>query len=138
MSNAQGTPINSSEDKCRRETNYVHRTKHKSSMVGRKTTACYQLLSVCLSFSTRSIIAKHTLCMYAFPPSPLCLSLPVPLSSDDFMLLIASQPSCLVACAIQAYWAEERQFSSTQLPSDQSHSSHRHLLQDFLLTRSAY
>lgn len=70
----------------RRESNYVHCTKHKSTLIGRITTASY-LASLCLPFfSTHIIIAKHTLlCIYTrLPPtphpSPLQLSFPAPLS----------------------------------------------------------
>lgn len=78
------------------------------------------------------------MCMYTFPPiSSMSVAACSSLSSDNFMLLIASQPSCLSACAIQAHWAEGRQFGSTQLPTDRRYSSHCHSLRDFLLTRHA-
>lgn len=72
-------------------------------------------------------IVRHTLCTFSHRLLLGCHSPHLSLSSN-FMLLFASQPSCLAACAIQAYWAEERQFGSTQLPADQCYSSHCHSL----------
>lgn len=116
----------------------MHCAKHKRTLVSSVTTACY-LVSLCLPFflNSQRHCHWHALCMYTFPPSSMALTASTSLSSHNFMLLIASQPSCLAACAIQAYWARGRQFGSTQLPTDQCYSSHCHSLRDFLLTRRA-
>lgn len=136
VSNAEGTPI-TIRGRRRRESNYVHCAKHKSTLVGCITTASY-LASLCLPFFLNSQHHCRTYTCIRFPPSPLWPSLPAPLSPQIIScLLFASQPSCLAACAIQAYWAEERQFGSTQLPADRCYSSHCHSLRDFLLTRRA-
>lgn len=93
-------------------------------------------LSALLSQLTASL--PNIQYVYTFPSvSSMAVTPCTSLSSDNFMLLFASQPSCLAACAIQAYWAEERQFGSTRLPADRCYSSHCHSLRDFLLTRRA-
>lgn len=105
----------------RRERNYVHCAKHKSTPVGRITTASYLCLPFFVNSQHRS--RAYNMCVYVSPGlvsvTP-CTHSP----SDNSMLLFASQASCLAACAIQAYWTEERQFGSAQLPVDQCHSSH--------------
>lgn len=76
--------------------------------------------------------------MYMFrPSSSVVVTQYTSLFSDNFSLLLASQSSCLAACAIQARLAEETQFGSAQLPTDWCYSSHCHSLWDFLLTSHA-
>lgn len=104
------------------------------------TTASY-LAALCLPFfNSQHRSQAYAVYIYVSLVLSTAVTPPTSLSSDNFMLLSASQPSCLAACAIQAYWAEERQFGSTQLPADRRYSSHCQSFRDsffFFLTNKA-
>lgn len=98
----------------RRESYYARCPKHKSPPVGLITTTSY-LASLCLLFflDSRHHWETSAVRVYVSLASSTAVAPCTSLSSDNFMPLIASQPSRLAACAVQAYWAEETQFGST-------------------------